>query len=112
MSSNIVAEAISLGFNRRLVRRVVKDQIDEYMCNYQTLDALLDKLVITEDNLIDLDSGSSEEDNNGPTGLLLYYFFYKICILLCILADLISVLQCRTTQYSFNQAQYSSVLFR
>merc|ERR1712136_693990 len=65
MSSTIVNEALTMGFSRKLVKRVVRKQIDEYLCNYQTLEALLDELVITEDNLIDF--GSADEGESIPS---------------------------------------------
>ena len=61
MQSEMVDYAIAMGFTRNHVRQVVKKQIDEFSCSFQTSDALVSALIMSQEDLIDL---NDEGDNN------------------------------------------------
>ena len=65
MESPMVGQAMSMGFRRSHIRQVMTKQIDEHDCRYQSLEALLDGLIFTPENLIDLVSSDDDDDQNN-----------------------------------------------
>lgn len=61
MESPMVKQALSMGFRKNHVRDVLIKQIEDHNCSFQSFEALLDALIFTPENLIDL---SSSEDGN------------------------------------------------
>ncbi|XP_076824917.1 inhibitor of apoptosis protein-like isoform X2 [Clavelina lepadiformis] len=61
LNSELAAQALTMGFTRRHIRKVVKRQVMNNSCNYQTMDAFLEALITTEQDLIDLSDEEEEE---------------------------------------------------
>ncbi|XP_076825173.1 putative inhibitor of apoptosis [Clavelina lepadiformis] len=61
MESDMALLAHSMGFEERHIKQVMRQQIEENLCSFQTLEELLEALLTYERDLIDMSSSDGEE---------------------------------------------------
>ena len=87
MESEFVLTAIQLNFSRSHIRRVIKRQISQHLCNFQSIEALIDALVTTPAEELTFQpaieprneiTNSGKCDNVNPCLKIIKFCFYKV----------------------------------
>ena len=66
MQSEMANRVMAMGFSHNHVRQVMKKQIEEFSCAFQTSEALVDALILTPEDLIDFNSDEESNHENQP----------------------------------------------
>ena len=67
MQSEMVSLAEGMGFSRSHVRQVIKKQVEEFSCSFQSYEALVEALILTAEDLMEFNSDEEAANDDEST---------------------------------------------